>query len=527
MMKRMISLLLTAIIVLSVLSGCSAGKPGEAVPAAGAGEEPAAISIFMIFNKRAFEDDWGVFIKAGQVTDTSIKSYTSRNETDEVQAYNLMLSTGELADIVCYTVVGLEKLGADGGMMDLTQLIEEHGPNITAFFEANPDLKKDLYSVDGNIYALPSFVDYKNLKATEGLFLRTDWVKQLGYEVPETLDELEAVLTAFIEEDANGNGMKDEVPYFRRSDLETAISNLLHLFGSHSYRTSGGHSGFYVDEGGRMQYAPLGSDYRFAVEKAADWYAKGLIDKEIFTRGMGARDALLPTNLGGSTVDWFPSTSNYNNLNGDIEGFELMPVAPVTIEGDRTSLMMARSTNNGRGWGISANCKNPEAAIRILDYFFSEEGIRAFNYGVEGETYVMEDGKPVFTDKVLNSPDGQPPLEVLNSIGAQQQDMGSQQLAEYEYMVSGDIAKLGFDIYMQGDNTKDSMPILKYTNAEVQELERIMAEVMPYVEESFQKWVLGAASVEDDYDTFIKTLESLDIERAIEIQQTAYDRYME
>ena len=54
------------------------------------------------------------------------------------------------------------------------------------------------------------------------------------------------------------------------------------------------------------------------------------------------------------------------------------------------------------GWAISANCKNPEAAIRFMDWFYSEEGNRATNYGIEDESYTMVDGKPVFTDEVLS-----------------------------------------------------------------------------------------------------------------------------
>lgn len=41
-----------------------------------------------------------------------------------------------------------------------------------------------------------------------------------------------------------------------------------------------------------------------------------------------------------------------------------------------------------------------------------------------------------------------------------------------------------------------------------------------------QKWVLGSEDFASSYDGFIASLKDKGIERAIEINQTAYDRYM-
>ena len=51
-------------------------------------------------------------------------------------------------------------------------------------------------------------------EAGRAYFLRGDWLKALNLEVPTTFEELEEVLYAFRDGDPNGNGLKDEVPYF-------------------------------------------------------------------------------------------------------------------------------------------------------------------------------------------------------------------------------------------------------------------------------------------------------------------------
>jgi putative aldouronate transport system substrate-binding protein len=67
---------------------------------------------------------------------------------------------------------------------------------------------------------------------------------------------------------------------------------------------------------------------------------------------------------------------------------------------------------------------------------------------------------------------------------------------------------------------------LKYSSEDEAEYKKIMSEVRPYVDEMFQKWLLGASDFEKDYDGFIKELNKRGIERAIEINQKAYDTFL-
>ena len=61
------------------------------------------------------------------------------------------------------------------------------------------------------------------------------------------------------------------------------------------------------------------------------------------------------------------------------------------------------------GWTVtlvSKKCKDPERAIRFLDYLISEEGQKMVYLGVEGVTYDMVNGRPVIREdvrKLLNT----------------------------------------------------------------------------------------------------------------------------
>ena len=68
------------------------------------------------------------------------------------------------------------------------------------------------------------------------------------------------------------------------------------------------------------------------------------------------------------------------------------------------------------------------------------------------------------------------------------------------------------------------MPPVLPTSEEAAEAAAIMGEVSTYVNEMFTKFVMGVESLEK-FDSYIETLESLGVERAIELKQNQLDRY--
>ncbi|MNW11096.1 hypothetical protein D3C71_2084590 [compost metagenome] len=58
------------------------------------------------------------------------------------------------------------------------------------------------------------------------------------------------------------------------------------------------------------------------------------------------------------------------------------------------------------------------------------------------------------------------------------------------------------------------------------EYARIMSDVNTLVDETTLKIILGVKPIRS-YEDFVKELESLQIKRAIEIQQAAYDRFQQ
>lgn len=534
--RRLMAAAMAAVMLTGTLAGCSAksetsgteaakGEAGtsqaqteETLEGSLVSKEPKEFTVFLNFNNMPFDSNWQVWQEAAKRTNISLKGTISLSNSNEEEAFNLMMSSGNLADIIGYVdASSLEKLGRDGGMIPLNDLIKEHAPNIQKVLDEDARFRQTAYSLDGNIYQIPK---NQELKAAEFWWIRQDWLDKLNLKAPTTVDELHDVLYAFRNEDPNGNGLKDEIPLFDRAGWKQP-DEYLYLWDT---------SLEFYPRDGKMKYEPLEENFKTGVSNMIKWYQEGLIDPEIFTRGASSRDTLLGGDLGGCTHDWV-STANYNStLQETIPGFQMAAIAPPA---DQNGVVKERvSRYPGVGWGISSQCKDPVTVIKFMDYFFTEEGSDLMNWGIEGDTFTRDaDGSKHFTDTVLQSE--LTPIGYLRSIGAQYR-IGMCQDGDYEYATMKEDGIEANKLYNGHDEWfDDSLPpyldgkmALKYTSDDEAEYKNIMASIKPYVDEKFQSWILGVNDFDSEYDTFIKELKARGIDRALEINQKAYDTFL-
>lgn len=534
--RRLMAAAMAAVMLTGTLAGCSAksetsgteaakGEAGtsqaqteETLEGSLVSKEPKEFTVFLNFNNMPFDSNWQVWQEAAKRTNVSLKGTISLSNSNEEEAFNLMMSSGNLADIIGYVdASSLEKLGRDGGMIPLNDLIKEHAPNIQKVLDEDARFRQTAYSLDGNIYQIPK---NQELKAAEFWWIRQDWLDKLNLKAPTTVDELHDVLYAFRNEDPNGNGLKDEIPLFDRAGWKQP-DEYLYLWDT---------SLEFYPRDGKMKYEPLEENFKTGVSNMIKWYQEGLIDPEIFTRGASSRDTLLGGDLGGCTHDWV-STANYNStLQETIPGFQMAAIAPPA---DQNGVVKERvSRYPGVGWGISSQCKDPVTVIKFMDYFFTEEGSDLMNWGIEGDTFTRDaDGSKHFTDTVLQSE--LTPIGYLRSIDAQYR-IGMCQDGDYEYATMKEDGIEANKLYNGHDEWfDDSLPpyldgkmALKYTSDDETEYKNIMASIKPYVDEKFQSWILGVNDFDSEYDTFIKELKARGIDRALEINQKAYDTFL-
>lgn len=447
----------------------------------------------------------------------------------ESESFSLLLASGTLPDIIMgdwgnFQGAGANKAIADGIIIPLNDLLAEHAPDFTALLEENPDWKRQMSTDEGTIAFFPHIYETQFACTFIGFQIRQDWLDALGLEMPTTIDSWHEVLTAFKERDPNGNGLQDEIP-FVPSPNHGKMNCWKVAFGLNS-----GNHGFYLDENQVVHHNYLSENYATYLETMAAWYAEGLIDPEYITNDRNMLNAKMTGNQGGATyagygMGFLGNWTNAARQAGDETYF--LVGTPYPVNPDGVVRNNSGFTVGTGGFAISTDCKNPEVAVSVLNYIYSEEGSLIYNYGPESDVYTMVDGKPAYKPAAeLIGDSGLPIDSVLLKAGgmACNGSVGIEPDA-YQRMVVSTFP--GQAIAAENYNIGDSsylIPPVSQTADESDELSEIVTEMKTLMDEYEAKVIMGLESVEK-LPEMLETVKKMGIERAIELKQAAVDRY--
>lgn len=480
--------------------------------------KPLTLKIHMHFrDKYVWDENWPVAREMFRLTNVKLVNTASKTAANSLEQFNLMMASGDLPDVVGGNDLkdNFIRYGMEGAFVPLNKLIDQHAPNLKAFFKSHPDVARSITAPDGNIYFIPYVPDGK---VARGWWIRQDWMDKLKLKTPQNVDELYTVLKAFREQDPNGNGKKDEIPFLDKEPDQ--VYRIVNFYGC---RATGSDAAmdFFIDNG-RVKHPFAEPCFRDGIRQLAKWYKEGLIDPEIYTRKSRAREQLFGNNTGGMTYDWFASTAGFNDsLGGTIPGFKLVPLAPPADIKGRRWLENSRAEVRPDGWAISIRNKSPVETIKYFDFYFSPKGRVVSNFGVEGLSYDMKNGKPVFKEAVLK--DKKPVNNQMWDIGAQI-PVGFWMDYEYERQWTNPAALAGVDMYMKGNWFVPQFYGVNMTKEERAIYDQYWPDLKAYMAEMAQNWVLGTKDVDKTWDEYQARLKSGGFHAVLTNMQSAYNR---
>ena len=148
-----------------------------------------------------------------------------------------------------------------------------------------------------------------------------------------------------------------------------------------------------------------------------------------------------------------------------------------------------------------------------------------FNFGTEGVSYNMVDGYPKYTDLLMKNPDKLAPAQAMSLYvrgsynGPFIQD---KRYAEQFFALQTQRDAIG--IWQKTDVAKYALPPLTPTPEESSEYATIMNDINTLVDEMTLKIILGSEPI-DKFESYVDKMKSLKLDRAIEIQSAALQRY--
>ena len=256
-------------------------------------------------------------------------------------------------------------------------------------------------------------------------------------------------------------------------------------------------------------------------------YEENLFDHNFLTLDDATMKSNMLNGISGVTVG-FGGSGIGNMLTaarsaGD-ETFELGGApTPVANKGDRPlSGQYDNALQTGRAAAISTSCKDVETAMKFLNYCYTDAGCMLMNYGIEGETYNMVDGTPVYTDLIPHNPDGKTVQQALAqyTLGWSEGPF-VQKLSSY---YAWEEQKQALQAWSANDAEKYIIADIAVPSELSDEYSAIYSEVNTFVQEQTVAFITGERSL-DEFDSYLDTLKQLNIDRMIEIYQIALDEF--
>ncbi|GAA0134035.1 extracellular solute-binding protein [Paenibacillus sp. YSY-4.3] len=531
------------IMMLGTLLGCSsgsgdkagAGENGNGGAAAPKTEEATAYPIQTVktlsywgeingnlIGVKASHDEIPFFQDWQKKTGVTLK-FTAPPTGQVKEAMNVLLASGDLPDLIEYNFLGdfpggPEKAISDGYIVRLNDLIDQYAPNLKKYLAENPDVDKMIKTDSGSYYAFPFVRGDEYLRVFQGPIIRKDWLDELGLPVPETIDEWTETLRAFKEK----KGAAAPLSFVSKPRFfnESGNGAFIGAFGVNR--------GFYQEDG-VIKYGPAEPGFKEYLRVFHDWYKEGLIDKNAATADTKSLDSNIASgatgatigNAGGGIGKWQPLVEA-----NDAKAVLVGTPYPVLHKGDKPKFGQRNQAYASEGTvAITTAAKDPELAVRMLDYGYSEEGHLFFNFGTEGVSYNMENGYPTYTDLVLKNPDKLAPAQGISLYARGSYNGPFIQDKRYaEQFFALQTQRDAVTTWQNTDSAKYNLPPITPTPEESSEYAAIMNDINTLVDEMTLKIILGAEPI-DQYESYVAKMKSLKLDRAIEIQNAALERY--
>lgn len=455
--------------------------------------------------------------RAYEVTNVALESILFLDTTQFVMA----VSSGDYPDMFGNNLVdsytgGRAAMYYDGVIIDFADMLKEHAPDYYRYFSQDKGFSKQLTLDDGEIVSMSVYGKPIN----QGAMIRQDLLDELGLEVPQTYDELEEVLKAFVNSGKVQSGLN--MYGLMQTDRYSGFYNGFDL------SMSGAALEFQVDDG-QVNMSIMTPQYREFIELLANWYQAGLIPQDFYNRNEGNTNGDLLDGLVGfsySGVDYMDS-SFFEGSNA--EGSQWVPVADIRREPDQPLKYgpLMQNVTSMCQLMISTTCEYPEEALSYMNWFFTEEGSMAFNLGEEGVSYVDNgDGTYTYTDVVLHNPDGlavrqarwlNAGIDVMPFLYVSEWQDDAAAVNEYQ--------KTAISIWNQ-NKTTEGIYYGDMTSEETERYSALASDLITYASSMLPSFVLGETSL-DQWETFQNTLMEMGAEELVELKQAAYERYLE
>lgn len=535
---RVLGMLLAAAMAgsLCACSGNSAGSAGSDVTGSGDGgfqseiglTEPLTITWMRPENStipiledslvlQEIKDRLGVEIKVQAVP-----------ESDYATKATTMLATNNLPDIMYVDDAGMKQYQATGMFLNIRDYADS-APDYLGLMDAE-DRAADTktFEYEGGLYGFRTLEKNRISVAIQPV-IRMDLLEKNNIAIPTTWDEMYDVFLQLKEL------YPDQYIFSSRTGTNCLVGNFAYAMGSGGFAGGDSTRGMYLEpETDQWTYGPTDENFKYAVEFLQNAYKDGLLHPDY---AVMTRDMCFSNLTSGQLFFIYDNTTFCREWNEALQ--EIEPDAKFDfLDPMENALGQTRCERFNRDWTefvvVSSQVERPDDVVKFLNWLYTEEGALLTNYGVEGVTYEVVDGKPKTLDSVLEIGD-YAQIRAEYGLGtycfAKYVDEGINiDLMNYQAQQTGEepinIEQAERIEQLTQDGLMRYAPLAPtFTDEELQRVTDLETNLSAIFDQEIDQFITGAKDM-SQYDALIESLKAAGSEELEEIYNTAYSRMM-
>jgi putative aldouronate transport system substrate-binding protein len=302
---------------------------------------------------RAYEEELGIRLVYNWITDGS----------QFANKMNLAIASNDLPDVFIANSTQMKMLYDSDLIADLTEVYEKWATPETKEVFTKDEVGFRSTKVNGRMMGLP-----QTGSSTEGapiLWIRNDWLENLGLPEPKNMQDVLDVARAFTTEDPDQNGVDDTFGIAMNKDLWGMWADLKGFFNAfHAYPT------IWVEDGsGGLAYGGVQPEVRDALLALKEMYGSGQIDKEFGVKdGAKVAEDVASGKAGIQYGLWWNPNYPLNVSKSNDPGADWVAYEPMSID-DKPGLAQY-SNAVGSYVVVNADFGHPEAAVKMMNFWY-------------------------------------------------------------------------------------------------------------------------------------------------------------
>ncbi|GGD50621.1 extracellular solute-binding protein [Paenibacillus nasutitermitis] len=402
MQRKLASRLISVLIITAVmLAACSNSKDSSSPSASDAGGSPSApatsdasasptaaeeakdplgkypepVTVTMVLGARTPEskevpagltpDQNGYLKKLKEMTNIEVKYDWTVPYEQFTQKFKLSIASGDLPDVMYVDQITFEQFKAQGVLGDLTQAYEDYAsPTIKKWMAFDDGASINMMkSDDGKLLGLPSYSDAN--QSLQTVWIRADWLKNVGLEAPQTFEDLEKIADAFTHKDPDQDGKADTYGLALMKTLNFwgfDARGFFNMMGAYPYN-------FIKGTDGGLVAGEMLPETKNALAKLAEWYKNGLLDKEwAFKDENKVVEDMVAGKVGMSFGEWWYPNWPLNLVKDSEPKAEWINVPLPSYNGNPGKSLVPRA-RIGKILVVNKDFAHPEAAIKMANFY--------------------------------------------------------------------------------------------------------------------------------------------------------------